>query len=99
MESQSFYIYKGSKKVDSFYLNELPIKFNNDGTIKVMPLRMFPQRVNSCIFFHTETEALQDSVIDLIAKNENELLAMIDGKIVHSGGIHSIEDVRSWLTK
>ena len=24
---------------------------------------------------------------------------MIDGKIVHSGGIPSIEDVRSWLTK
>ena len=33
-------------------------------------------------YSYTETEALQDSVIDLIAKNEKELLAMIDGKII-----------------
>ena len=33
-------------------------------------------------YSYTETEALQDSAIDLIAKNEQELLAMIDGKVV-----------------
>jgi membrane-bound serine protease (ClpP class) len=33
-------------------------------------------------YSYTETEALQDSVIDFIAKNEKELLAMIDGKPV-----------------
>lgn len=33
-------------------------------------------------YSYTETEALQDSVIDLIAKNEKELLEMIDGRIV-----------------
>lgn len=31
-------------------------------------------------FSYSETEALQDSVIDLIAKNDAELLKMIDGK-------------------
>jgi membrane-bound serine protease (ClpP class) len=33
-------------------------------------------------YSYTETEALEDSVIDLIAKNEQELLKMIDGKTV-----------------
>lgn len=33
-------------------------------------------------YSYTETEALQDSVIDFIAKNEKELLTIIDGKIV-----------------
>jgi membrane-bound serine protease (ClpP class) len=33
-------------------------------------------------YSYTETEALQDSVIDMIAKNEQELLEMINGKIV-----------------
>ncbi len=54
----SFYIYKGKNKVDSFYLNELPIKFDREGNEKVIPLKMFPQRKNSCILFYTENEAL-----------------------------------------
>lgn len=33
-------------------------------------------------YSYTETEALQDSAIDLIAKNERDLLIQIDGKIV-----------------
>ncbi len=33
-------------------------------------------------YSYTETEAFQDSVIDMIAKNEQELLEMINGKIV-----------------
>ena len=33
-------------------------------------------------YSYTETEALRDSAIDLIAKNDQELLAMIDGKII-----------------
>ena len=33
-------------------------------------------------FSYSETEALEDSVIDLIAKNEQELLVMIDGKSI-----------------
>ena len=33
-------------------------------------------------FSYSETEALKDSAIDLIAKDETELLAMIDGKVV-----------------
>ena len=33
-------------------------------------------------YSYTETEALQDTAIDLIAKNENELLTMMDGKII-----------------
>jgi len=33
-------------------------------------------------YAYSETEALEDSVVDLIAKNETELLKMIDGKTV-----------------
>jgi membrane-bound serine protease (ClpP class) len=33
-------------------------------------------------FSYSETEALEDSAIDIIAKNEMELLAKIDGKVV-----------------
>jgi membrane-bound serine protease (ClpP class) len=33
------------------------------------------------LFLH-ETEALEDSVIDLIVKNEKELLTKIDGKVI-----------------
>ena len=33
-------------------------------------------------YSYTETEALRDSAIDLIAKNDQELLAMIDGKTI-----------------
>lgn len=45
-------------------------------------------------YSYTETEALQDSVIDLIAKNEKELLAMIDGKIVElSSGSKALQTV------
>jgi membrane-bound serine protease (ClpP class) len=36
-------------------------------------------------FSYSETEALEDSVIDLIAKNEQELLTRIDGKQVELG--------------
>jgi hypothetical protein len=69
---QSFYIYKGSNKVDSFYLNELPIKFNFDGTEKVLPLRMFPQRKNSCIYFKTEKEALDYIAYALVSINNDD---------------------------
>lgn len=37
-------------------------------------------------FSYSETEALEDSAIDLIAKNETELLAMINGKVVELAG-------------
>jgi membrane-bound serine protease (ClpP class) len=33
-------------------------------------------------YSYTETEALEDSAIDLVAKNEQELLKMIDGKVI-----------------
>lgn len=33
-------------------------------------------------YSYSETEALQDSVIDLVVKNEEELLRMIDGRII-----------------
>src|SRR6187397_2607725 len=33
-------------------------------------------------FSYSETEALEDSAIDIIAKNETELLAKIDGKLI-----------------
>ena len=42
-------------------------------------------------FSYTETEALEDSAIDLIAKNEMELLKQIDGKIVEvNSGIKTL---------
>lgn len=45
-------------------------------------------------YSYTETEALQDSVIDLIAKNEKELLAMIDGRIIElSSGTKALQTV------
>lgn len=45
-------------------------------------------------YSYTETEALQDSVIDLIAKNEKELLGMIDGKIIElNSGAKAIQTV------
>lgn len=72
---KTIYIYKGSKKVDSFYLNELPIKnvhyldkkvseqffeVDNFGFFqRLVPSRMFPVRENSCIFFKTFEEAQQ----------------------------------------
>jgi membrane-bound serine protease (ClpP class) len=33
-------------------------------------------------YSYTETEALEDSAIDLVAKNEQELLKMVDGKVI-----------------
>ncbi len=36
-------------------------------------------------YSYSETEALQDSVIDLVVKNEEELLRMIDGRIIDLG--------------
>jgi hypothetical protein len=70
---QTYYIIKGSKKVDSFYLNELPVKFvhclnknkkENDFEVdnlgffqRLTPLKMFPIRQNSNIFFKEFTEA------------------------------------------
>jgi hypothetical protein len=69
----TFYITKGSKKVDSFYLNELPINFihetkkkknelnfevDNLGFFKrLAPQKMFPIRSNSNIFFKSVIEA------------------------------------------
>ena len=67
------HIYKGSKKVDSFYLNSLPIKFihcsrktDKDKDLVVDSLgffervvysEMFPIRKNSCIYFNSKIEA------------------------------------------
>lgn len=43
-------------------------------------------------YSYTETEALNDSVIDLIAKNEQELLNMIDGRTVEvSSGTKTLQ--------
>ena len=44
--------------------------------------KVWAERAVRRSYSYTETEALQDSAIDLIAKNEQELLAMIDGKVV-----------------
>jgi membrane-bound serine protease (ClpP class) len=33
-------------------------------------------------YSYTETEALEDSAIDLVAKNEQDLLKMVDGKVI-----------------
>jgi hypothetical protein len=70
---QTYYIIKGSKKVYSFYLTEFPVKFvhylnknNKENDFKVdnlgffqrlTPLKMFPIRQNSNIFFKEFTEA------------------------------------------
>lgn len=70
---QTYYITKGTKKVDSFYLNEFPINFihetkktkkenkihvDNLGFFqRLTPLKMFPIRNNSNIFFKEFTEA------------------------------------------
>ena len=70
---ETYYITKGSKKVDSFYLNEYPVKFINEinknkseNKIEVdnlgffqrlTPLKMFPIRQNSNIFFNEFSEA------------------------------------------
>ena len=45
-------------------------------------IKVWAERAVRRSYSYTETEALQDSAIDLIAKNEQELLAMIDGKVV-----------------
>ena len=43
-------------------------------------------------FSYSETEALEDSAIDLIAKNEKELLTKIDGRVVElSSGTKTLE--------
>lgn len=71
---ETYYIVKGTKKVDSFYLNEFPVKFvnemnknKNENKIEVddlgffkrlTPLKMFPIRQNSCIFFKELNEAI-----------------------------------------
>lgn len=70
---QTYYIIKGTKKVDSFYLNDFPVKFvhylnknkkenyfkvDNLGFFqRLTPLKMFPVRQNSNIFFKEFTEA------------------------------------------
>ncbi len=46
-------------------------------------------------YSYTETEALQDSAIDLIAKNEQELLGMIDGKTIKLNSGSKILHTRS----
>ena len=69
-----YYIYKGNKKVDSFYLNDYPFnsihKLNKKPSEKNLevdslgyferftPSKMFPIRKNSCIWFATESEAI-----------------------------------------
>jgi len=51
-------------------------------------------------YSYTETEALQDSVIDLIAKNEQELLGMIDGRIVEvSSGTKTLHTQSATIEK
>ena len=70
---KTYYIMKGSKKVDSFYLNELPLKYihyldkkpkeqffevDKFGFFeRLIPLKMFPVRQNSAIFFKELSEA------------------------------------------
>src|SRR5688572_11527925 len=51
-------------------------------------------------FSYSETEALEDSVIDLIAKNEQELLALIDGKNIElSSGIKTLHTKTATVEK
>ena len=75
------YLYKGSKKVDSFYLNALPIKFvhylnktkkETDLQVdefgffqRVVYSEMFPIRLNSCIYFNSLEQA-KDYINDAI---------------------------------
>ena len=70
---KTYHIIKGTKKVDSFYLNELPIKYvhyldkkvseqffevDNLGFFeRLAPSRMFPTRQNSAIYFNELSEA------------------------------------------
>jgi hypothetical protein len=70
---QTYYIYKGSKKLDSFHLNDYPIRriHYTDKTVKekdfkldnlgfferVIYNKIFPIRKNSCICFNSESEA------------------------------------------
>ena len=51
-------------------------------------------------YSYTETEALQDSVIDLIAKNESELLRMIDGRTIElSSGTKTLRTASATIVK
>lgn len=50
-------------------------------------------------YSYSETEALQDSVIDLVVKNEEELLRMIDGKIIELGsGTKTLHTLSATIT-
>jgi hypothetical protein len=64
------YLYKGSKKVDSFYLNAFPLKqyyCKKECCIreKVIFNQMFPIRLNSCIYFNSLEDA-KDYIDDAI---------------------------------
>jgi hypothetical protein len=85
---ETYYITKGTKKVDSFYLNEFPVKFvhqlnknTKENKIEVdnlgffqrlTPLKMFPIRKNSNIFFKEFSEAKNyiDYAKETIKKDE-----------------------------
>lgn len=95
-----YYIYKGSKKVDSFYLNEFPIKFIHESNKtkkevhlkvdeigffrRIYPSQMFPIRKNSCIFFTTLKEAT-DYIINSVSSIElDERFSLIEKEILIS---------------
>ncbi len=51
-------------------------------------------------FSYSETEALKDSAIDLIAKNEQELLSLVDGKIIDlSSGTKTLHTKNAGIIK
>ena len=51
-------------------------------------------------YSYTETEALEDSAIDLTAKNEQELLTMIDGKVIKlSSGTKTLHTSSATITE
>lgn len=51
-------------------------------------------------YSYSETEALQDSVIDLVVKNEEELLRMIDGRIIElDSGTKTLHTLSATITK
>ena len=51
-------------------------------------------------YSYSETEALQDSVIDLVVKNEEELLRMIDGRLIElDSGTKTLHTLSATITK
>lgn len=85
---QRYYIYKGSQKLDSFYLSSFPAKFihylnktNKEKTLNVDSLGffqrvkfsdMFPIRKYSCISFETEQKAKDYIEYAIISVNTDD---------------------------